>query len=426
MVQRILFKLAFVFLVVLIACACSEEDMLSPIEGDNIADPSALTLEYKFEPGKFLYKNGVPEWLYDRGYESLSVDLGDDISEIDSVCFHIGGCNSYVGTVAFADEDFNILYKNTNYDLRERTIIYKNLPEGARWLYCNSNPGFYDKPVCTITRKTPPSESALKNLQGKKILMLGDSQTEFHFTPSGKGIAEYSCALIDPYCGTTKQTANVIRGGFGGGHLSLRQVKPETILANSDAYAMLDVPSIVDALIDQEWTLVDKAVDFLMNNAGDDNTPIIKDLKGVDLNEIDFITVFAGTNDWNSNVSLGKRGDTDNVNNYYGAINYITTRVHEKYPHIQVVFFTPVVRWMKVGDPAKWSDVNRNRADLTLVDVADAMLDACMYNNVPCCDLYRAMGWNMDNFNLYFQDTTHCTKGYHLVAQQMMQFLNSL
>lgn len=411
----------------LVAAACSKDDPLSPVEGGDIdITPTAYSQEFVFESGKFLYSKGVPEWLYDPGYQCFSTDLGEDISDIDSICLHIGGCNSHVATLAFADEDFNILYKNTNYDLKERTIIYKNLPEGARWLYCNSNPGIYDKPVCTITRKAPRPESPFKNLNGKNILMLGDSQTEFRYTPSGKGIAEYSGALIDPYYGTTKQSSSVTRGGFGGGHLSLRQVKPETILENGDAYAMLDVPSIVDALIDQEWTLVDEAVDFLKTNAGDDNTPILKNLKGVDLNEIDYITVFAGTNDWNSNVSLGKRGDTDNVNNYYGAINYITTRIHEKYPHIQVVFFTPVVRWMKVGDPTKWSDVNRNRADLTLVDVTDAMLDACEYNSVPCCDLYRAMGWNMDNFDLYFQDTTHCTKGYHLVARQMMQFLNSL
>ena len=426
MTCQILLRLVLVLFVALAVNACSKDDVLLPIEGGDMPEPSSTSLEYKFEPGKFLYIDRVPEWIYDPRYECLSVDLGDDISDIDSISFHIGGCNTHVGTVAFADKDFNILYRNANYDLKERTVTYKNLPEGARWLYCNSTLDIYNNPRCSITRKMTRAESPYKNLDGKNILMLGDSQTEFRYTLSGKGIAEYSGALIDPYYGTTKQRASVVRGGIGGSHLSLRQVKPEVIRASGDAYTMLDVPSIVDALIDQEWTLVDEAVTFLKTNEGDDNTPILENLKGVDLSEIDYITIFAGTNDWNSNVGLGKRGDTDNVNNFHGTINYITTRIHEKYPHIKVVFFTPVVRWMKVGDPAKWSDVYRNRASLTLVDVADAMLDACEYNNAPCCDLYRAMGWNMENFDLYFQDTTHCTKGFHLVAEQMMQFLNSL
>lgn len=407
--------------------SCSDSDPLSPIEDTGLdIKPSVNTQEFVFEAGKFLYKNGTTEWLYDPDYQCMSTYLGEDISDIDSICFHIGGCNSHVGTIAFADKDFNLLYKNTNYDLKERTVVFKTLPEGARWLFCNSNPTFYDKPSCTIVRKKSHPETEYTHLYGKNILMLGDSQTEFRFTPSGKGISEYSCALIDPNYGTTKQVSHVIRGGIGGAHLSARQDKPTTITSTGDAYALLDVPNIIDALIDQDLTLTEQAVTYLKDNAGDDNTPILQNLKAVDMSQIDVVTVFAGTNDWNSNVGLGKPGDTGNINNYYGAINYITSRLQHAHPHIKVVFFTPVVRWTKVGNPDKWSDVNVNRANLTLVDVTDAMLNACQLNGVPCYDLYRNLGWNMENFDLYFQDTTHCTKGYHIVAQHMMQFINSL
>lgn len=381
---------------------------------------------YAFETGYFQYRSGSSEWSPNAIYKCLSVDLGENTTDIDSVCLHIGGCNSWVGTVAFADKDFNVLYKDTNYNLVERTIVYDNLPEGTRWLFCNSNPNAYDTPSCVIVRNSLTPESKYPNLEGKKILMLGDSQTEFRDGRTGKGITEYSGAIIDSYYGTTLQSAQVIRGGIGGGHLSCRKEKPNSITSTGDGYAVLDVPNVIDALIEQDWNLVQDAVNYLKDNAGDDNTPILENLKSVNMNEIDYITIFAGTNDWNSNVKLGQRGDTINVNNYYGAINYITTRLRENYPHIKIAYFTPVVRWMTVGDPATWSDVNKNKANLTLLEVSDGMIDACQYSNVPCFDLYRNLGWNMENFSLYFQDTTHCSKGYHIVAQYMMQFLNKL
>lgn len=382
---------------------------------------------YAFETGCFKTKTGTPEWSpASTVYQCLSVDLREDITDIDSICLRLGGCNSWVGTVAFADKDFNILYCDSVALFQERTIIYTNIPEGSRWMFCNSNPSFYDTPSCVIVRNTPTPECEYPNLKGKKILMLGDSQTEFRDNRTGKGITEYSGTIIDPYYGTTLQSAQVIRGGIGESHISLRRDLPDSIEINRDAYTFLDISNIVDALIDQNWDRVQEAVNYLKDNAADDNTPILENLKSVDLNEIDYITIFAGTNDWWGKARLGQRGDTTNINNVYGAINYITTRLRENYPHIKIAYFTPVVRWISVGNPTTWGDVLTNKYKATLLDVVNGIIDACEYNDVPCYDLYRNLGWNMENFNTYFRDGTHCSKGYHIVAQHMMQFLNDL
>lgn len=266
-------------------------------------------------------------------------------------------------------------------------------------------------------------------MKGKNVLMLGDSIIEF--VRNGKGIAEY----IAEYTG-----ANVIRGAIGGSDLARRLRMPEDITGVGEAYAALDVISVVEALVNGDFSLQEKAVEYLKENADDDNTVILNNLKSVDLDEIDIVTISAGTNDSRiSGTVLGELTDTETYRNISGAMNSIISLLLSGHPNISVYFFTPIPRLYARtndgsgkanGDWSKWSDVyDELESGLTLPDICEKIKEVAKYNHIPCCDMYWELGWNRYNFGNFLlpdsTDGTHPFLGFDRMASKMASFINS-
>lgn len=137
----------------------------------------------------------------------------------------------------------------------------------------------------------------------------------------------------------------------------------------------------------------------------------LKEEKGT---AVDAILIFAGTNDYNHDIPLGKfynettketnhngdivsrkyRSFIENDSTFCGRINKVFTFLKTNFPDQQIIIMTPVHRGY-----AKFSDKNvqpeesfANERGLYLDSYVDALKQAAIYWSVPLIDLYSLSG----------------------------------
>lgn len=259
-----------------------------------------------------------------------------------------------------------------------------------------------------------------RSLKNKTILMLGDSITQLPRTGStttGDGIVEYVAKMTG---------ANVIRGAIGGAHMASRLATlPSSITSENEARAALDVVNIAKALASGDLTLQAQAASY---TGMDTYWPVVvQNLQNVDMRCVDVVTIFAGTNDCNSNVVIGNN-DSANDMEYAGAMNTIANVLLTAFPQLTIVFITPIVRYWATRSEAtnaNFSDTWTNTIGLKLPDYVEAVENVAKRNHVPSVNLYDGMAWNTYNFWQFFNDNdgTHPRKGFDALAAKIGHFL---
>lgn len=259
-----------------------------------------------------------------------------------------------------------------------------------------------------------------RSLKNKTILMLGDSITQLPRTGStttGDGIVEYVAKMTG---------ANVIRGAIGGAHMASRlSTLPASITSENEARAALDVVNIAKALATGDLTLQASAASYTGMDA---YWPVVvQNLQNVDMRCVDIVTIFAGTNDCNSNVVIGNN-DSANDMEYAGAMNKIVNVLLTAFPQLTIVFITPIVRYWATrseATDATFSDTWTNTRGLKLTDYVEAVENVAKRNHVPSLNLYDGMAWTTYNFWQFFNDNdgTHPRKGFDALAAKIGDFL---
>lgn len=265
----------------------------------------------------------------------------------------------------------------------------------------------------------------LNPFNGKTIVCFGDSITEFKY--NGKGYADYLAEISG---------ANVIPVGIGGTMLRQRETPVLNPSTASEAYAGVDIINMVKAAcgisFDSTHTYADvvtNAAQYLKDHVSDDNTAIIARLLAIDWSGVDYVTVFAGTNDWTglTETSEGVSGSTD-INTTLGALNVIIQLLLTTYPHLHIYWFTPIVRYYGDGGAidANFSDV-KTVSGKTLKELSADIFNEVKLNHTKVCDLYNNLGWNKYNFSNYFltTDLTHPYKGFRDLAVNFFKFMQS-
>lgn len=302
-------------------------------------------------------------------------------------------------------------------------------------------------------------------LKGKKIVCFGDSLTEFKDI-YGKSYSEY---LADEY------GVIAFNCGIGGSKFLQRttpSINPQT---SSVAYAGLDVINMIRAAcgisFDQDHTYLDVArnsAEALVTLASDDNTAIVETLASINWSEIQAVTFFAGTNDWNSSSDMfGESGSYDSAYTR-GAINEIIRLILTTYPHLKVYWFTPTLRvivpkfsastqyyindvcqygilyykftqehkgaWdaskvveitaFEARKPEYFSDVIE-KSGMTLRQYSKLIAEEVENQHIPVCDMYNTLGVNRYNFSNFFEDRdgTHPRRGNVFLARKIASFL---
>lgn len=307
------------------------------------------------------------------------------------------------------------------------------LPNGFNYIYIYSgsrNPsGFEGEVIITNGDAISLSVEKLKkeikevskertsSIGGKTIVCFGDSITEFKDS-SGKSYCEYLSEIT---------AANVINVGIGGTRISERKTPSLNIEYDTDAYAALDMCNLVKFWIDGDWEILDAANDYLTSNYSDNNSIQLSNLKGINVKDVDIITIFSGTNDFTGGTEFGIVGEV-NHNTVLGALNSIIIDLLTANPNLRIYVFTPIIRWFNnIRDDSNWCD-NYKRADgQTLPNMVDLIEISTKEKHIPCCNWYHSLGWNQYNFANYFNenDGTHPYKGFEYIAQKMASYILS-
>ena len=252
----------------------------------------------------------------------------------------------------------------------------------------------------------------------KKIMCFGDSITEFKDSKNMR-YSDYLARLSG---------CDIINCGIGATQLAQRVTPSATPATLRQAYAAVDISSLITAWVDNDWTIVDASVLYLYNNNhSHDYRNIVATLKDTNITDIDIITIFGGTNDLTTDVTnLGVPGST-NIQETAGGIYTIINKLQTANPNIEIFFFTPIVRYVvNTRTEANWSD-NYVVNDRKLPDVVNCIVDNCNYYHVPCRNWYWDLGWTRFNFSNYFNDNdgTHPYKGFKYLGIKMYEYLKT-
>lgn len=277
-------------------------------------------------------------------------------------------------------------------------IIIVTLGFFLRHHYSSTNSALSELENPTVSAN--PEEQTI--LQGKTLVAFGDSVTEFGNYPD----------IIAKNTGMSVQNM-----GFKGTRLAYHPYA---------AYEPFSLTNLIDAVITRNFSVQDIAIQEDRNYS-----PAFKqhyeELKTIDFNQVDIVSVFIGTNDYMGNhaavVPLGTPTDTTRET-FYGAINYFVNTMQKAYPDVELVFVTPTWR-MNHEELGGASATNQpNARGNYLIEFVDAIIERGNYYDISTLDLYRTSGLSEENHSTFFIDHVHPSKkGYELIGNNISQFL---
>ena len=194
---------------------------------------------------------------------------------------------------------------------------------------------------------------------------------------------------------------NAINVGFSG----------TSVIDHADEnYMPFSFNRLVDAIISGDWSKQDAKVG---NISTANYAEHLTALKGIDFANVDFVTVFYGTNDWGFNYSI----DT-----FKKVYSQALKKLQTKYPQIRIVVICPY--WRSISD-GKDSNTNPNNNGIYLYNFSDAIEnDIAFAYNLPCVNLYHFLGANSITNRYYTQDGTHPTfRTRNIIADKIVKII---
>ncbi len=158
-----------------------------------------------------------------------------------------------------------------------------------------------------------------------------------------------------------------------------------------------------------------------------DNICVLTQIENADLSNVDFCTIFAGTNDFGRGALPIGNVDDEVENTLQGAINNAIKMLIEKKSDIKIGLITPMWRERLSAGDNKDSDFNTISGKY-LKDYVNAIIKSAEYNHIPVFNLYDNCGINKYNYNTFLADGLHCNaKGYdEILSEKIYDFGNSI
>ncbi len=215
-------------------------------------------------------------------------------------------------------------------------------------------------------------------LQGKKIVFLGDSITE------GSGVADKE----NIYWNRVAKMTGAACFGYGIGGTRIARQKVPTNPRHDSHF--------------------DSRVDSMIPDA-------------------DIVVVFGGTNDFgHGDAPFGTMADRDDTT-FYGALHTLYRHLYEQYPAAQLVVMTPTHRLGE--DNGIWNELGVRRSG-NLADYVAIIREVAAYYSIPVLDLWQVSGIQPTVPVLketYMPDGLHPNDAGHAkLAEKLVGFLTSL
>lgn len=130
-----------------------------------------------------------------------------------------------------------------------------------------------------------------------------------------------------------------------------------------------------------------------MSNHGTKN-PMVNRYNTMPDNDPDIVILQGGRNDYNDKVPMGENDSTD-TKTYKGAVNFLITKLREKYPNALIITITA------------WNVSRQNTIGLSTCDYAKALAELSALHGIPC---FRAFDEKLSGVHMNDKDfrTQYC------------------
>lgn len=136
--------------------------------------------------------------------------------------------------------------------------------------------------------------------------------------------------------------------------------------------------------------------------------------KEIDFNQVDYIIISYGLNDYFSDISIYPKEYYD-LTSYVGALRHGIHKIREKYPQIQFIVTSPTYcEWFK------------GERQFELAAYAEAARGVAEEMGVHFIDMYHAFGVNTQDKLEYLEDGVHLTaEGREIYSRSIIDFLTA-
>lgn len=136
--------------------------------------------------------------------------------------------------------------------------------------------------------------------------------------------------------------------------------------------------------------------------------------KEIDFNQVDYIIISYGLNDYFSDISIYPKEYYD-LTSYVGALRHGIHKIREKYPQIQFIITSPTYcEWFK------------GERQFELAAYAEAARGVAEEMGVHFIDMYHAFGANAQDKLEYLEDGVHLTaEGREIYSRSIIDFLTA-
>lgn len=141
--------------------------------------------------------------------------------------------------------------------------------------------------------------------------------------------------------------------------------------------------------------------------------------------DADLISVWGGTNDFVTNMTLGVMGDTLVTQGFYGSLDFVIRGLYTKYPNGKIFFITPPKMNKALYN---WETYTPNALGLIESDYVNAIKEVCDKYSVPVLDIFTMGGMScyLDT-GIYRPDGLHYTNaGYKVLSYIIGEFMETL
>jgi hypothetical protein len=201
-------------------------------------------------------------------------------------------------------------------------------------------------------------------------------------------------AYVTPIIVGSRLHLTPVNVGFDGGCAAI---------ANYPGIDELSLCRLVDAITSGDWSAQNKAVAFLDAVNGPLYAPILSKMKAVDFTKVTHLALEYGTNEFTLTIPIGSNTDVSEET-FKGALNYSIRKLQTSFPTLRLILITP--SW-RLNFEELDSDTHPNAKGIFLKEYVDAMVEIAALNHIPCLDLWRTLGLNINNYKSFTADGTH-------------------
>ena len=167
-----------------------------------------------------------------------------------------------------------------------------------------------------------------------RIVCFGDSITQF-LDSNYKTWPDYVMDIAN---------LDMVNVAINGTQIRQRSIPVDTPQSEIDAYAALDIYSLVEAACNRDFAKQYAAADYLKSSYPE-YRDIVSRLENIEWDSVSAVIIFGGTNDWrNGEAYMGDSNSTD-PSTTLGAIHKIISLLPGTYKHLQIYCLTPIIRY---------------------------------------------------------------------------------